>query len=251
MKGILVSLLCTTWVLFTCTLLPKRTTPVTTTAIHTPITIMITDADPIPGELYAPVEMLIQGSETLQPDHVYEIHLCLTFLCSWKTASAGMITLMADFGQGRSTAVSLVPYTNSPFVWVATHFLMAPLYGTGLLHDTFDRDILITTVYMTATDYISTPIQPVSNIQTGYTVRVSLVPGKHQYAPDLVRGVAMYQQPMQTRLSLIWSMVNWFYVGVYIWFTSTLCTLLAGYIVWRRYHFLFSPRSVRASRQRV
>jgi hypothetical protein len=203
------------WIIFTYTIVTRFLARDFTT-IRTHVDMINTGIYVDNTNPYSPIDMFIQGSDELKGDTVYGLHLQITFLCSWKTITSGMITIVTDFGHGQTTAITLVPYGYSPITWATTQLVLAPAYSIGLLEDTFVRHMVLTTAF-TLSDHIVAPIQPVYNTRVGYIARMHIIPGKHNHLPDLIDIIAIYR-PSYTE-SIMEFLLLWGFVGLYAAFS--------------------------------
>ena len=181
----------------------------------------------------SPIEMFVQGSDELHTNTIYWIDLRITFLCSWKTATSGMITLVTNFGRGKQTVVSFFPYTHTMLQWWVLNLISL---GTGLINDSFDRQLTITTDFK-STDFISSPIQPVHNTHSGYIARVCIIPGHQSNLPDMLEAQVVYKS---VETSYLWHLLMWVFIVVYAYITVTLCLMISFLCI---FHFVRFVRS--------
>jgi hypothetical protein len=158
----------------------------------------------------------IQGSDTLERHRDYYLFMHVTFLDSWTTLHAGMVTFHSDFGHGRKTVVSIFPCTQPPFIWILRRILLSPLYAFGLFQDTLHFDVLLSnTVRYTKTmsPFVDIVVEPVRNNHIHYLVHVQIHVQRH--LPDITSVSAWYQA------SMTWS---WYTISIwYIWYIWYIC----------------------------
>jgi hypothetical protein len=183
------------------------------------------------------IELLIQGSEFLRTGVDYSLCIHITFIDSWKTTMAGLVTFMSDFGQDLHTVASMIPCTHSPFVWMMRRLLLCPGYVTGLMNDSLERDVLISTVFrhvpIASRPRIDVPVYPVYAHHIEYAVRVHVVPSRHGHLPDIVSIYASYQVSYTSwyRYLLWYGYILW-----YICLTLTAMTTIPLYITCMTVH---------------
>lgn len=104
--------------------------------------------------------VLVPGSSYLDPHVSYDIHLGITFVDSWTTATAGLLSI-----RSMSSSAFIRPYPYSPAIWVMWRTLMFPGQVTGLLPDTLYHEVRLSLVKGTTLD--------------GDVTRVSIIPTWH------------------------------------------------------------------------
>lgn len=116
--------------------------------------------------------MLIPGSSDLYPHVSYDIHLGITFVDSWTTATAGLLSI-----QSMSSSTFIRPYPYSPAVWVMWRAMMFPGQVIGLVSDTLYHEVRLSLVKGTTLD--------------GDVTRVSIIPTWHM--ADIVSVSGIYR----------------------------------------------------------
>jgi hypothetical protein len=172
----------------------------------------------------------IQGSESLQSSVEYNLFAHVTFLDSWSTLHAGMVTFRSDFGDGYNTIASMLPCKQPPSLWILRRVLMCPLYVIGMLPDTFDSDVLLSNSVRyekTMPPFLELFVQPVRNKHVHYIVHIQV--SFHRHRPDIVAISAWYQA----------SSASWYSVPVwylwYIWYVGLSLTTVATLVLYTAY----------------
>jgi hypothetical protein len=199
------------------------------TAINTHVAVVNTQYYVDQINVNGPFDLFIQGSDQLRTDITYELSLLITFQSSWTTATTGMITLVTEFDNIPPTAVSILPYAHSLFTWIANHLFLLPVHSLGLIDDSFDTKVVVTTSFQLS-NYISTPISAIYNTGVGYTACVHIMHTQDSHSPDVIKVIATYK-PF-TKYTLTTFITAMYCVGLYVCVTVFIWTLGVIHIVW-------------------
>ena len=185
------------------------------------------------GSIVAQQDILsiwIQGSESLQRSVDYNLFAHVTFLDSWSTLHAGLLTFRSDFRDGSNTITSILPRKHPPFIWILRRLFMCPLYVLGVMEDTIHADVLLSDRVRyedTIPPYWDIFVHPVCDRHVQYIVHVQVT--FHRHLPDIVSVSAWYQA----------SSVSWYSVPVwylwYIWYIGLSCTTVVTLVAYTTY----------------
>jgi hypothetical protein len=170
------------------------------------------------------IELLVQGSNSIQSGVDYSLFIHVIFLDSWTTVMSGVLTFLSDFGHGRQTISSFLPIARPPFSWAAKRFMLFPLYASGMFQDTVEHTILVSTSFLKDNQVLNIPIHPVNMIHIKYVARVQIIPSLRGHVPDIVSISAWFQASREPQT---WSGTCMSY-GLLLWYICmTLSTVLS------------------------